>query len=266
MPPSDHVATTGSTLVNAMLVLHDRTMRRACGALIALAALVGALFAAYEWGLVRVNYPSRSEFPVRGIDVSRYQGTIDWAAVAASGISFAFIKATEGGDHRDPRFAENWDGAAGANVLRGGYHFFTFCTPGAAQAANLIAVVPVDPAALPPAVDVEFAGNCRKWESIETIRRELDVFLALVEGAYGRRPIVYFTRESYERVLAGRLAGDATWARSLFGRPRARFGAWTFWQYAHNGRVPGIDGLVDLNVFQGSPDALGALREEGAVG
>jgi lysozyme len=240
-------------------------MRRASGALIALAALAGALLAAYEWGLVRVNYPSYAEFPVRGIDVSRYQGTIDWAAVAASGISFAFIKATEGGNHRDPRFAENWAGAASANVLRGGYHFFTFCTPGAVQAANLIAVVPVEPTALPPAVDVEFAGNCRRWESLETIRRELDVFLALVEGTYGRRPIVYFTRESYERVLDGRLASHATWARSLFGRPRARFGAWTFWQYAHNGRVPGIDGLVDLDVFQGSPGALQALRDGGSV-
>jgi lysozyme len=241
-------------------------MRRACGALIVLAALAGALFTAYEWGLVRLNYPSRSEFPVRGIDVSRYQGTIDWAAVAASGISFAFIKATEGGDHRDPRFAENWAGAAGANVLRGGYHFFTFCTPGAAQAANLMAVVPVDPTALPPAVDVEFAGNCRKWGSTERIQRELDVFLALVEHTYGRGPIVYFTRKSYEQVLDGRLAGHATWARSLFGRPRARFGPWTFWQYAHNGRVPGIDGLVDLNVFRGSPDALRALRGDGSGG
>ena len=237
-------------------------MRRLASALIALAAIGTALAIAYEWGLVRVNYPSSTEFPVRGIDVSRYQGAIDWTAVAASGVSFAFIKATEGGDHRDPRFVENWQGAAAASVLRGAYHFFTFCTPGDVQAANLLAVVPVEPAALPPAVDVEFAGNCRRWESIETIRRELDVFLATVEGAYGRKPIVYFTRESYDRILDGRVAGYATWARSLFGRPHERFGDWAFWQYAHNGRVQGIDGLVDLNVFEGLPEALHALRDD----
>ena len=235
-------------------------MRRFASALIALAAIAVALATAYEWGLVRWNYPSSTEFPVRGIDVSRYQGTIDWRAVAASGVSFAFIKATEGADHRDPRFRENWDGANAAALLRGAYHFFTFCTPGAAQAANLLAVVPIDPTALPPAVDVEFAGNCRRWESIGTIRRELEVFLGLVEGAYGRRPIVYFTPESWERILDGQLTGHATWARSLFGRPRARFGDWAFWQYAHNGRVDGIEGLVDLNVFQGLPEELRALR------
>jgi len=237
-------------------------MRRLASALIALAAIVVALAIAYEWGLVRVNYPSATEFPVRGIDVSRYQGTIDWPAVAAGGVTFAFIKATEGGDHRDPRFLENWNGAAAAAVLRGAYHFFTFCTPGDAQAANLLAVVPIEPTALPPAVDVEFAGNCRRWESIETIRRELDVFLAAVERAYGRKPIVYFTRESYDRILDGRVTGYATWARSLFGRPHERFGDWAFWQYAHNGRVRGIEGLVDLNVFQGLPDELRTLRDE----
>lgn len=236
-------------------------MRRFAGTLIALAAIVAGLALAYEWGLVRVNYPSATEFPVRGIDVSRYQGTIDWPAVAASGVHFAFIKATEGGDHRDPRFLENWEGAAAASVLRGAYHFFTFCTPGDAQAANLLAVVPAEPAALPPAVDVEFAGNCRRWESIETIRRELIAFLDAVERGFGRRPIVYFTPESYDRILDGRVTGYATWARSLFGRPHERFGAWAFWQYAHNGRVRGIEGLVDLNVFQGPPDGLRALRD-----
>jgi lysozyme len=231
-------------------------MRRTFGALIGIGATALVLLLAYEYGFVRVNYPSRTEFPVRGIDVSRYQGIVDWRAVAAAGVHFAFVKATEGTDLRDARFADNWAGAAEAKVQRGAYHFFTFCTPGAAQAANFIDVVPVDPAALPPSVDVEFAGNCRSWTSVDAIRTELAVFLAAVEQAYGRRPIVYFTRESYERVLGGLVERHPTWARSLFGRPRARFGMWTFWQYAHNGRVPGIEGLVDLNVFRGSPDEL----------
>ena len=231
-------------------------MRRGLIVLAAAVSLAIAAVAGYEYGFVRVNYPSHDEFPVRGIDVSRYQGVIDWPRVAAAGVHFAFIKATEGGDLRDPRFGDNWHGAAAADVMRGAYHFFTFCTPGALQAANLIDVVPREPDALPPAVDVEFSGNCKRWESLDAIRRELTVFLESVEVAYGVKPIVYFTRESHEQLLDGHIDGYRTWARSLFGRPRARFGRWAFWQYAHNGRVPGIDGLVDLNVFDGSLDEL----------
>jgi lysozyme len=234
-------------------------MRRALVGLIAAAGVVLVLLGAYEYGFLRVNYPSRSEFPVRGIDVSRYQGVVDWRAVAAAGVHFAFVKATEGTDLRDPRFAENWAASAAAGMRRGAYHFFTFCTPGAAQAANFIDVVPVDAKALPPAVDVEFAGNCRNWQSLDAIRAELGVLLDALERVYGRRPIVYFTRESHERVLDGHVDGYPTWARSLFGRPRARFGPWAFWQYAHNGRVAGIDGLVDLNVFRGSAEELRAF-------
>ena len=114
---------------------------------------------------------------------------------------------------------------------------------------------------MPPAVDVEFAGNCRNWTSIDAIRTELAAFLTAIEHTYGRRPIVYFTRESYERVLDGHFTGYPTWARSLFGRPGARVGTWTFWQYAHNGRLPGIEGLVDLNVFRGSADEFRDLVE-----
>lgn len=231
-------------------------MRRTLIGLLGAGVLAVATLLAYRYGLVRVNYPSRREFPVRGIDASRYQGVIDWEAVAAAGMRFAFIKATEGGDLRDPRFADNWREAAEADVVRGAYHFFTFCTPGALQAANFIATVPVEANVLPPAVDVEFAGNCRSWESIEAIRGELAVMLDELERAYTVKPIVYFTRESYERLLDGYVTGHPTWARSLFGRPRGRYGTWTFWQYAHNGRVPGIEGLVDLNVFSGSANDL----------
>jgi lysozyme len=231
-------------------------MRRTLIAIAGLGALGASTLLAYRYGLLRVNYPSRQEFPVRGIDVSRYQGLVDWQAVAAAGVHFAFIKATEGGDLRDRRFADNWREAAEAQIVRGAYHFFTFCTPGALQAANFAAIVPREPAMLPPAVDVEFAGNCRSWQSIDAVRGELAVMLDELERAYAVKPIVYFTPESYERVLEGHIPGHATWARSLFGRPGPRYGGWSFWQYAHNGRLPGIEGLVDLNVFAGRREDL----------
>src|SRR5687768_1484289 len=94
---------------------------------VAAVVVVVASWAAYSAGYVRLNYPSDERYPIRGIDVSHHQGAVDWKKVEAAGIDFAYIKATEGRDHRDPRFDANWRAAEGA-LARGAYHFFTFCT------------------------------------------------------------------------------------------------------------------------------------------
>ncbi|HET6369970.1 MAG TPA: GH25 family lysozyme, partial [Nitrospiria bacterium] len=153
-------------------------------------ALVG-LLVVYRDGLLRLNYPSVHRFPVRGIDVSHHQGEIDWPAVAGAGTEFAFIKATEGRDFRDSNFTANWQAAGRAGIARGAYHFFTFCTDGAAQAANFIATVSPPGGELPPVADVEFGGNCEKWESVSVIRSHLTSFLAAIERTYTRRPVIY---------------------------------------------------------------------------
>lgn len=222
-----------------------------------LAASAGAL--ALVLGLMYWNYPGRDRFPVRGIDVSHHQGAIDWSQVADAGIHFAFIKATEGGDHLDTRFSENWLQAREAGVMRGAYHFFTFCTGGDAQADHYLAVVPPEPNVLPPAVDVEFAGNCRSWTSIEEIRRELRVFLQRLEAAWGRIPVLYVTSESRERIIEGHFDDFPAWLRSVFFRPGGRDPSWLFWQYTDEGEIPGIETPVDLNVYRGPPQEIEAL-------
>ncbi len=94
--------------------------------------------------------------------------SIDWKRLAAQpNVRFAIMKATEGGDHRDRRFAENWQAAEDAGIVRGAYHFFTFCRPGREQAQNVLATVPVEPGTLPIAVDLEFTGNCGKVPTLE---------------------------------------------------------------------------------------------------
>ena len=226
-------------------------MRRAVIVLVLVAAAVAVLDSLYERGWVRFNYPSRERFPVRGIDVSHHQGAVDWSAVRGAGVEFAFIKASEGADHRDREFARNWRHAQEAGVARGAYHFFTFCSPGLAQAENFIAAVGGSFGELPPVADVEFSGNCRQWESIEKIRSELSVFLATVEVEAKRRPILYFTADARERILAGHFDAFPSWPRNLFREPSSRSGPWLFWQFAHNGRIPGVRTLVDLNVFRG---------------
>src|SRR4051812_45438591 len=135
--------------------------------------LVGLCF----FGIWIPNEPSRQRYPIRGIDVSHHQRDIDWAAVKASGISFAYIKATEGADFKDSKFSENWNNSNAAQIVRGAYHFFTFGTSGESQAANFIAAVSSDANMLPPAIDLEFSGyNETRRPSRKEFAHELSVF------------------------------------------------------------------------------------------
>src|SRR5438477_11194724 len=99
--------------------------------------LVLLVLASYWLGLLIPNYPPTAKYPVRGVDVSHHQGTIDWSAVKRAGTSFAYIKATEGTQYQDPSFVQNWYGAAASGIVGGSYHFFTLVTAGQTQADNL---------------------------------------------------------------------------------------------------------------------------------
>ncbi len=221
------------------------------------AAGVALLFAA---DFVPLRAPDATRFPVRGIDVSHHQGAVDWSAIPAAGVHFAFIKATEGSDHLDPRFAENWRAAGAAGIPRGAYHFFTFCSPGAAQAAHFLEVVPPGEGELAPIVDVEFTGNCTSWQDLEVVRDELLRFLDAVRDAHGREPVIYLNRPSFRRIVRGHFPESPLWVRDLVFRPRAtQYGAWRFWQYDDDGRVAGIEGPVDLNVFAGNAERFADL-------
>ena len=195
--------------------------------------------------------PSLADYPVRGIDVSSFQGRIDWQRlVDRSGIRFAFIKASEGTHTLDRRFEENWAAARGL-VARGAYHFFTFCGSGDAQAQNFLRALP-DAGEMPAGVDVEFGGNCTTWTSIGAIRSQLQIFLNEIETAMGRVPILYVTRTSYARIVHGHFAGYPLWVReTVTGPPVEAIPAMIFWQYTGNGRKDGISKLVDLNAFIG---------------
>ncbi|MBX3581380.1 MAG: glycoside hydrolase family 25 protein [Rhizobiaceae bacterium] len=193
--------------------------------------------------------PDREKYPVRGIDVSHHQGPIDWKRVAADDVAFAIMKATEGGDHLDTLFAGNLPAALKAGLAVGAYHFFTFCRPGAEQAQNFIATVPRDPRLLPPAVDIEFHGNCPERPSPEKLREELMAFLAPVEAHFGKPAVIYLPDDAAERY--GAVMPDRThWVRSLTRFPERT--EWIYWQYSDKGRVDGIEGDVDLNVFGGN--------------
>lgn len=201
-------------------------------------------------------------YAVHGIDVSRFQGEIDWRAVRRGGVAFAWVKATEGGDHLDERFRDNWRGARRAGVPRGAYHYFYFCRPAAEQARWFIRHVPKDPGALPPVLDMEWnhrSPSCRKRPDGARVRAEARAFLDILERHYGRRPVVYTTPDFYRETGIGRIGRTRFWLRSVAGHPRDTYGGarWTFWQYTGTGVVQGIDGPVDLNVFAGGAESWG---------
>ena len=106
------------------------------------------------------------DYPVQGIDVSKYQGDVDWSAVANSGVKFAWIKATEGGDRVDERFQANWQGAKEVGIPRGAYHFVYWCRAPIEEAAWFEQNVPVEADALPPVLDVERTPNRRPATAI----------------------------------------------------------------------------------------------------
>lgn len=210
-----------------------------------LLVIVGAL-TWFRW--LPAYWPALGEGERFGIDVSRRQGTIDWSAVAGDDIAFAYIKASEGGDFVDDRFEENWAGAGAAHLERGAYHFFTLCRSGADQARNFLATVPAD-AELPPAIDLELAGNCAARPSRDRVLTEIGRFVDPVEAA-GGAPVVLYIGDDFESRYHVRDELDRpVWHRRLFLHPDV--GAWWIWQVHGRAHVAGIDGPADLDVMRG---------------
>lgn len=225
-------------------VVRDLVLACAAGTLVtAIAAPTALAHARHGEAHRRHHAGGREAQATRGVDVSHFQGAIDWRAVARDHVSFAYIKATEGADTRDSRFVRNWRGARQAGIQVGAYHYFNFCRSGRAQAANFLAATP-RASGLPPAVDLEPPSHrCRV--SGPAVRRELTTYLAHVERRDGRA-VLYVTPgfyRAYHRYLPER----PMWRRSIACRPK-RGQSWTVWQYRMRGRVHGIHTYVDLNV------------------
>ena len=194
------------------------------------------------------RHRSGNRYHLHGIDVSHHQGHIAWTKLPRQGVDFAYIKATEGADHIDRRFARNWRAAEEAGVRRGAYHFFTLCRSGRDQAVHFVRHVPAEAGALPPAVDLEFPGNCRHRPSKAKFHRELRDFLDIVEARYGKHAVLYLTPHFDKRYRVSATFNRPLWLRSLHTEPR--FGArhWTIWQTSGSRKLKGVRGRVDWNV------------------
>lgn len=196
-------------------------------------------------------------YAVHGTDVSRYQNNVDWRAVRASGISFVFIKATEGGDMLDANFQEHWRGAREAGIPRSAYHFFYFCRPAHEQAAWFIRNVPKEAGVMPHVLDMEWnhlSPTCRVRPPAATVQREMKTFLDILERHYGKRPIIYTTIDFYNENRLRDFNGYEWWLRSVANHPDKIYNneRFLFWQYTGTGEIPGIRGNADINVYNGT--------------
>ncbi len=187
-------------------------------------------------------------YEVHGIDVSRHQLEIDWDTVATQQIDFAFIKASEGLELVDVCFEHNWHTIKKKNIKRGAYHFFHPKLSAFDQAMNFISAVPLEYGDLPPVLDFEVINGA----SETLVIKRLQSWLEIVEQHYGIRPIIYTNQKLYKKYILEHFDQYPIWmARYNTEAPVVRQG-WHFWQYGNRGKVNGIAGDVDLNVFRGS--------------
>jgi len=197
--------------------------------------------------------------PIQGIDISRYQGNVDFPRVYASGAHFVFIKATEGADYVDPNFADNWRRAKAAGMPRAAYHFMFWCRTATEQARWFEKNVPNDPDALPPILDVEWnnhSPSCTQKLTPDQAFARLSMMLQLMEQYTGKLPIIYTDITFHRDVLEGRNLPNTFWLRSVAAEPDHRYGDrdYTFWQWTETGTMPGVHGEVDRSAFYGTPD------------
>ena len=206
-----------------------------------------------------------------GIDVSHWQGSVNWAAVKSAGTAFAFAKATESASDQDAQFAANWAGMQGAGLLRGAYHFFHTSQDAASQANFFMSVVnsnggflPVD---LPPVLDFEQASLDQAM-SVAAVQSAITTWLQTVAAKIGVTPMIYTNLSMGTEYLSGQFGSFPLWIASYNSSPPAPPSGWTnwqFWQYSQSGTIAGVSGNVDLDYFNGSQQQLLAFVQSPAT-
>jgi lysozyme len=205
------------------------------------------------------TYPDGYE--VRGIDISHYQDRINWeklrnATIGDAPVSFVFIKATEGEKMLDDNFNENFAQARRNDIIRGAYHFFIPGISPRRQADFFLRQAQLEPGDLPPILDVEKNGNLTP----EQLRRDVLTWLNMAEKKYGAKPILY-TGYKFKMQYLNTPEFDVYpyWIAHYYVDKLEYTGKWTFWQHTDCGKVSGIRGFVDCNIFNGSLQELEAL-------
>jgi lysozyme len=198
---------------------------------------------------------------VVGIDVSHYQGKINWKNVEFINekylIEFAFIRATQGINNNDSQFANNWVNCKRNNIIRGAYHYYRPNENSLEQAENFIKTVKLSKGDLPPVLDIE---KLPKEQSIENLKIGLKRFLDKIEAHYEVQPIIYSSQRYYEDFLKDEFSDYTFWIANYNFIDAEINNDYLIWQFTEQARIKGIREKVDVNIFNGSYEDLRDLR------
>ena len=199
------------------------------------------------------KYPAGYE--IHGIDISHYQVDIDWgllsnAMVNGCPVRFVIMKSTEGTGKLDETFYENYQSAGDYGFIRGAYHFWSNKSSARDQAYFFLKKVHLNDGDLPPVLDVEHKP---KEQSVEDFQRDILTWLHIVEDKYHVKPIIYTYYKFKQSYLSAPVFDDYPyWIAHYYVEKIEYKGPWKFWQHTDAGRLPGIKGYVDLNIYNGS--------------
>ena len=201
-----------------------------------------------------VSYPEGYE--IHGIDISHHQGDIDWEELRDNGminkfpVRFVMIKATEGATRVDEHFKRNFHQAREYGFTRGAYHFYSVYSSAKAQAEFFIKKVKLENGDLPPILDVEHKP---KNQSNEEFKESVLLWLQLVEKHYGVKPILYTYYKFKTQYLSDPVFDEYPYWIAHYYVDKVEYdGPWKFWQHTDAGRLPGIKGNVDFDIYNGS--------------
>lgn len=204
---------------------------------------------------------SRHDTKVVGFDVSEYQGEIAWDKIGKIEddfpLTFVFVRATAGNDRPDLRFKENWKAAKAHYFIRGAYHYYRPNENSLEQAENFIKTVRLRKGDLPPVLDIE---KLPKNQSIDSLKIGLRRWLKRVEKHYKVKPIIYSGESYYTDFLKEEFKDEYPfWIANYNFFVENIKKDWLIWQFTEKAQIPGIEGLVDVNIYNGNKEDLKAI-------
>lgn len=209
----------------------------------------------FRWRALYGDAEYPEGFEIHGIDISHYQGKIDWeqlknAMIKGCPVRFVIIKSTEGSSRLDENFRENFNQARDFGFIRGVYHFWSNKSTAREQAYYFLDQVHLTDGDLPPVLDIEHKPTDK---SVEDFQRDVLTWLHIVEDKYHVKPIIYTYYKFKEQYLSAPVFEDYPYWIAHYYVDKVQYkGKWKFWQHTDVGKLPGIKGYVDFNIYNGS--------------
>ena len=197
------------------------------------------------------------EGKIFGIDISQYQGTIDWENLEAIEeqfeIKFVVVRATAGSKKVDRNFKKNWKNLSSTVYIQGAYHYYRPDENSTDQAKNFIKNVKLRKGHLPPILDIE---KMPKGQSMGKLKEGLQNWLTIVEKQFGVKPIIYTGEKYFEDFLQDDFLNYKFWIANYNPWKEKIEDEYLMWQFTEKAQLHGVNELVDVNVFNGNVDDL----------